>query len=129
MSLDAVVMVVAFMLLVVLGTKPFGLDGNESAGLVVAWIVIVLTLCVITFMKGRIALGAAVVLHPRSSVSGAPRASASPTRRGAGGATTAPSSRRRTSASRPTRAAHRWRDGFFNAIGGRPSEPDPPAGG
>ena len=127
-SLDAVVMVVAFMLLVVLGTKPFGLAGNESAGFVIAWIVIVLAVCVITFMKGRIALGALSVFIPIFGVWGASRI----------GKPTSPWARRRYDEAKlakaherfpPDSRAHRMRDGFFNAIGGRPSEPDPPAGG
>ncbi len=126
-SLDAVVMVSAFMLLVVLGTKPFGLDSGESPGIVVAWVAIVLTLCVITFMKGRIALGALSVFIPIFGVWGA-------TRLGKPGS---PWARRRYTGAKLERAherfppdsrGHRMRDGFFNAIGGRPSEPDPPAG-
>ncbi len=125
-SLDAVVMVSTFMLLVVLGTKPFGLEGGESPGIAVVGVAIVLVLCVVTFMKGRIALGALSVFIPVFGLWGASRL----------GKPGSPWGRRRYTGSKLERAherfppdsrGHRMRDAFFNAIGGRPSEPDPPA--
>ena len=125
-SLDAVVLVTAFMLLVVLGTKPFGIEDGESPGVAVAGVAIVLTLCVITFMKGRIALGALSVFIPVFGLWGALRL----------GKPASPWGRRRYTGAKLVRAherfppdsrGHRMRDAFFNAIGGRPSEPGPPA--
>jgi hypothetical protein len=127
-SLDAVVMVSAFMLLVVLGTKPFGLEGGESPGIAFAAVIVVFLLCLITFMKGRIGLGLLSVFIPICGIWGAARL----------GKPGSPWGRRRYSGAKLDRAherfppdsrGHRMRDSFFNAIGGRPSEPDPPPAG
>ena len=126
-SLDAVVMVSAFMLLVVLGTKPFGISSAESPEVAVLWGIVVLTVCVLSFMKGRIALGALSVFIPIFGIWGAMRL----------GKPGSPWGRRRYAGDKLDRAharfppdsrSHRMRDRFFDAIGGRPSEPDPPAG-
>lgn len=124
-SLDAVVLVTAFMGLVVIGTKPFGLESDESPALVIVAITQALILSVLSFLKGRIALGALAVLIPGLGLWGACRL----------GKPNSPWGRRRYSGRKLERAerrfppdsrGHRFRDAFFDAIGGRPSEPDPP---
>jgi len=126
-SLDAVVLVTAFMLLVVLGTKPFGIEGNESLESTVAVVALDLVLIVITFLKGRIGLGALAIFIPGLGLWGALRL----------GKPHSPWGRRRYSGKKLERAearfppdslGHRMRDGFLNAIGGRPSESVPQAG-
>lgn len=121
-SLDAVVLVTAFMLLVVLGTKPFGVEGNESPGATVAIVAIDLVLIVITFLKGRIGLGAIAIFIPGLAVWGSLRL----------GKPHSPWGRRRYKGKKLERAerrfppdslGHRIRDGFLNAIGGRPDPP------
>jgi hypothetical protein len=122
-SLDAVVLVTAFMLLVVIGTKPFGIEGNESPVTTVTVVALDLILIVITFMKGRIGLGALAVFIPGLALWGTCRL----------GKPHSPWGRRRYKGKKLERAGrrfppdsrgHRMRDGFLNAIGGRP---DPPA--
>jgi hypothetical protein len=120
-SLDAVVLVTVFMALVVLGTKPFGLEGKESAGIAAVAIAQALVLSVITFMKGRIGLGVLSVFIPFLGMWGALRL----------GRPESPWARHRYSEAKLARAHRRFppdsravraRDRFFNAIGGRPSE-------
>jgi hypothetical protein len=127
-SLDAVVLVTAFMALVVLGDKPFGLDGGEAPILVPIVIAQAFVLSAISFLKGRIALGALSVFIPFLGLWGTCRL----------GKPDSPWGRRRYSGKKLERArrrfppdsrGQRFRDGFLNAIGGRPSEPDPPAVG
>jgi hypothetical protein len=126
-SLDAVVLVCAFMALVVIGTKPFGLKGNEAPLIVLVIIAQALILSVLSFLKGRIALGALAVFIPFLGLWGACRL----------GKPDSPWARRRYSAEKLERAhrrfppdsrGRRFRDAFFDAIGGKPSLPDPPHG-
>ena len=56
-SFDAVVIAVAFAGLVVLGTKPFGLDDPASISGTAAAVALILGLAVICFAKGRLLLG------------------------------------------------------------------------
>ena len=125
-SLDAVVLVTAFMALVVLGDKPFGLEGGEGPFIVAVIIAQALILSIISFLKGRIALGALSVFIPFLGLWGTCRL----------GKPDSPWGRRRYSGKKLERARKRFppnsrgarfRDAFFNAIGGKPSEPDPPA--
>ena len=122
-SLDAVVLVTAFMALVILGDKPFGLDGSETPVLVAVIIAQALVLSIISFLKGRIGLGALSVFVPFLGLWGTCRL-AKPD---------SPWARRRYSAEKLERArmryppdsrGHRFRDWFFDAIGGKPTEPD-----
>lgn len=125
-SLDAVVLVTAFMALVVVGTKPFGLDDEGSitgTGIAIAQALI---LSVITFFKGRIALGALSVFIPFLGLWGALRL-AKPR---------SPWAHRRYSPEKMERAkkryppdspGERFKHAFFNAIGGKVSEPDAPS--
>jgi hypothetical protein len=124
-SLDAVVLVIAFMGLVVVGTKPFGLEGKESALIAAVTIAQALLLSIITFLKGRILLGALSVFVPFLGLWGTLRL----------GRPDSPWARRRYTAHKLARArarfpadsaGRRMQDAFFNAVGGRPSEiPEP----
>ena len=124
-SLDAVVLVTAFMALVALGTRPFGLEGGEAPILVPVIIAQALVLSIISFLKGRIALGALSVFIPGLGLWGTCRL-AKPD---------SPWGRRRYSGRKLERArarfppdsrGQRFRDAFFDAIGGKPSELDSP---
>lgn len=123
-SLDAVVLVVAFMALVVLGFKPFGLNGGESTGIVLIAICQALVLSVLTMLKGRLVIGALALFMPFFGVWGACRL-ANPR---------SPWAVRRYSAEKLARAharypatsrTNRFRRWFFDAIGGRPDVGDP----
>lgn len=121
-SLDAVVLVTAFMALVVLGTKPFGLSGRESFDIGAVAVAQALVLSIITFMKGRIGLGCLSIFVPFLGLWGTIRL----------GTPGSPWARRFYSESKLERARHRFppdslgnriRNGFFNAIGGRADDP------
>ena len=127
-SLDAVVLVVVFMALVVVGTTPFGLESGESTGIVAFFVVQTLVLSIITFLKGRIGLGTMSILLPGLGLWGALRL----------GKPGSPWARRRYSGAKLERArarfpldsrSRRMRDRFFDAIGGRPTDPEPPSEG
>ena len=125
-SIDAVLMTAVFMGLVVLGTSPFGLDGGETSWVAVAYAVQALILAFICFMKGRLFLGLLALFIPVFGLWGALRV----------GRPASPWSRRfyvgrspaklEKSESRfgPDALGTRARDGFFNAIGGRPDPPE-----
>ena len=121
-SLDAIVLVVAFMALVAAGSKPFGLDGGESQWIVAVVILVDLVFAVICFLKGRVAFGALSVFVPFLGLWGACRL----------GKPGSPWGRRRYAGRKLQRAearfppdsrGQRFRDWFFDAIGGKPSEP------
>ncbi len=123
-SLDAVVLVTVFMGLVVIGTEPFGLEGGEAPVLAALTVAQAFVLSIISFMKGRIGLGTLAIFIPFLGLWGALRL----------GKPTSPWGRRRYTGKKLARAearfppdslGHRMRDGFLNAIGGRPSLPDP----
>ncbi len=123
-SLDAVVLVVAFMGLVVLGFKPFGLDGGESTGIIAFAILQALVLSVLTMLKGRLVLGALALIVPLLGLWGVCRL-ANPR---------SPWAVRRYSPEKLARAmdrypadsrTNRFRRWFFDAIGGRPDVGDP----
>ena len=127
-ALDAVVLACVFMVLVVIGTKPFGIEGGESPGAVVAVVAVDLMLAVITFLKGRIGLGTVSLFIPIFGLWGACRL----------GRPTSPWGRRRYSGEKlarsesrfpPDSLGQRMRDRFFDAIGGRPTHGNPSVGG
>jgi hypothetical protein len=121
-SLDAVIFVVAFMALVVIGTKPFGLD--EPASVVVTAYVVAQTIVLsgISFFKGRIALGLLAIFVWPCGLWAACRLAmpSSPWARRFYGDEKLARARRRFP---PDRRGVRLRDSFFDAIGGRVSEP------
>jgi hypothetical protein len=72
-SIDAVVVAAAFAALVVLGTKPFGLDDPGSiAGTAVA-VAVMVGLAVTCFLKGRVLLGVIGLFVPVFALAGAVR--------------------------------------------------------
>jgi hypothetical protein len=125
-SLDAVIFVVAFMALVVIGTKPFGLDEPASV-LVTAYVVTqTIVLSGISFFKGRIALGLLAIFIWPCGLWAASRLAmpSSPWAHRFYDKEKLARARKRFPPDRPS--AH-FRDRFFDAIGGRVSEPDPPS--
>jgi hypothetical protein len=63
-SVDAVVIVTIFMLLVAVGTRPFGLDEPESLVPTILIVVQAVVLSGISFLKGRIVLGVVAIFIP-----------------------------------------------------------------
>ncbi len=123
-SLDAVVLVVAFMALVGAGAKPFGLSQPLPTGVVVFAVVQALVLSVISFLKGRIGLGVIAVFVPGFGLWAACRLAKpnSPwARRRYGDAKIERAVRRFP----PERRGARFRRRFFDAVGGRVSEDEP----
>ncbi len=127
-SLDAVVFVAAFMLLVVVGTRPFGLDEPESAIATAIIVFQALLFASISFLKGRIFLGVVAIFIPFFGIWATCRI----------GKPNSPWARRfykghrehkleqARERFRPDSPGHRTWTAVLNAIGGRPSEPDPP---
>ena len=122
-SLDAVILVCAFMALVVLGVRPFGLNQPLPAAAEAIWAAQALVLSLISFFKGRIALGVMAVFMPGLGIWATCRL-AKPS---------SPWARRFYSEAKLERAAARFpadrrgarfRAWFFDAIGGRVSEAD-----
>jgi hypothetical protein len=72
-SFDAVVCSLAFALLVVLGTRPFGLDEPASVWGTVAAVGAVLAIAAVAFMKGRVLLGVIGLFVPVVALAGAVR--------------------------------------------------------
>ncbi len=123
-SLDAVILATAFMALAVTGTKPFGLNEPLSVELTVLVVVQALALSASSFFKGRIALGVIAVFIPGFGLWAACRL-AKPN---------SPWARRFYSEAKidralrrypPGRRGARFRQRFFDAIGGRVSEDEP----
>lgn len=123
-SLDAIVLVVALMALVATGSKPFGLDGGETGWLIPAWVLFDLLMAVGAFLKGRILLGALSVMVPIFGLWGTCRLAKphSPWARRRYGPEKLARAEKRFPPDSRGRRFHAW---FFDAIGGKPSEPDP----
>jgi hypothetical protein len=124
-SLDAVILVTAFMALVVIGVQPFGLDEPLSVGLTAFAVLQALLLSGIAFLKGRIGLGAVAVFLPGFGLWATCRL-AEPT--SAWARRFYDDDKRARAAERfpPDRLGARWRARFLDAIGGRVTEADPP---
>lgn len=123
LSLDAVILVVAFMGLVVIGFKPFGVDevvGPAATALVVAE---VLVFCVIAFFKGRIGMGIVGIFIPGVAIWASCRL-AHPTSPWARRFYKEGKIERAQKRFPPDRRGLRVRDAFFNAIGGKVSTND-----
>jgi hypothetical protein len=130
-SLDATVVAAAFAALVVLGTKPFGLDDPASiAGTAVA-VALVLGLAVMCFAKGRVLLGVVGLFVPAVALVGALRL-ANPSSAWARWRYSRPRLERAEARFGPTRRATRWQRRAADLIAGAPSpqstEAVPPAG-
>jgi hypothetical protein len=72
-SFDAVACSCAFALLVVIGTRPFGLDDPGSITGTAVVVVVVVVLAVVCFAKGRVLLGVIGLFVPAVAVVGAAR--------------------------------------------------------
>lgn len=125
-SLDAVILVSVFMALVVIGTKPFGLSRPLPIGLTALVAVQALALSVVSFLKGRIALGVLAVFIPGLGLWATCRL-AKPSSPWARRFYSDETKERAAARFPPDRAGARFRARFFDAIGGRITEADPPA--
>jgi hypothetical protein len=121
LSFDAVVIAGAFAALIVLGTKPFGLDDPASIWGTAAAVALVLGLAVMCFAKGRVLYGVVGLFVPAVALVGAVRL-AHPS---------SPWARSRYSGRRLERAAARfgpggrgtrWQRRIADAVSGAPSE-------
>jgi hypothetical protein len=123
-SLDAVVLVVAFMGLVVVGIRPFGLTDGNSAPVAIFGIVQALLLSIISFFKGRIGHGVVAIFIPFFGLWASCRLAKpnSPWSRKFYDEAKVARSKERFP---PGGRASRWRTDIFNAIGGKVSEKDP----
>ncbi|MEZ5120132.1 MAG: hypothetical protein R2736_00895 [Solirubrobacterales bacterium] len=122
-SLDAVIMAAVFAALVVIGVQPWGLDESSSILGTGAWVVIMLVLAGLSFMKGRIMLGLVAIFVPIVGLWGAVRLArpSSPWAQRYGEEKLTRAQER----FRPDRPGARLGRDFLNLIGGAPSLPDP----
>jgi hypothetical protein len=118
-SFDAVVIAAAFAALVVLGTKPFGLDDPASISATAAAVVLILGLAVICFVKGRLLLGVLGLFVPIVALIGALRL-AHPSSLWAR-RYSRPRLQRAIARFSPDRRATRWRRRIADLIAGAPS--------
>ena len=124
-SLDAAILVTAVMALVVIGTKPFGLDEPLSVSVTAFAVVQAIGLSAISFYKGRIMLGVIAVFIPFVGLWAACRL-APPTSLWARRFYGERKSGRALARFPADRRAIRLRERFFDAIGGRVSQAGPP---
>ena len=124
-SFDAVVCTCAFAALVVIGTRPFGLDEASSILGTAAVVGAIVVLAIACFAKGRVFLGVVGIFIPVVAVAGAVRL-AKPTSLWA---------KWRYDGSKLEKARHRYaltrsgarvRRRMADLIAGAPSRPDPP---
>lgn len=123
-SLDAVIMAAVFAGLVVVGVQPWGLDESGSIFGTGLWVIVTVGLAGITFMKGRLLLGLLGIFIVPFGLWGAVRLAtpSSPFAKRYGPDKLARAKERY----RPDRRSARLASDFLNAIGGKPSLPDPP---
>ena len=72
-SFDAVVATVAFGVLVVLGTRPFGLDDPTSITVTAVSVAVIGALAIVCFAKGRVVFGIIAIFIPLAALLVAPR--------------------------------------------------------
>jgi hypothetical protein len=120
-SFDAVVCTCAFALLVVVGTRPFGLDEPASIAGTALAITVVASLAIVCFAKGRVLLGVVGLFVPAVALVGAVRLGkpASPWARRRYRGDVLERARRRFGSDRP---AERTRRRASDLIAGAPSE-------
>ena len=120
-SFDALVCSCAFGALVVIGTRPFGLEEPASVWVSVATVAAVLALAAVGFAKGRIVLGVFGLFIPLFALVAATRLARprSPWATWRYGEDKLARSRRRFAASRPLTRAHRR---LGDLVAGAPSE-------
>jgi hypothetical protein len=123
-SLDAVVMATIFAVLVVVGVQPWGLDESGSILGTALWVGVTLLLASVTFLKGRILLGVVTLFVPFVGLWSAVRLGkpAAPFAKRYGPEKLARARERFRADRRSARLGRR----LLDAIGGAPSEPDPP---
>jgi hypothetical protein len=127
-SFDAVVIAVAFAGLVVLGTKPFGLDDPASISGTAAAVALIIGLAVICFAKGRLLLGVIGLFVPVVALIGALRL-AHPSSLWARRRYSRLRLERATVRFSPTRRVARWQRRISDLIAGAPSaQPSPVVG-
>lgn len=124
-SLDAVVLATVFAGLVVFGVNPYGLDEAGSIVGTAAWVAVTLALAGIAFFKGRMLLGMVAIFVPFVAGVWAAVRLAKPTSPWARRYDAGKLARARARYGPDTRGA-RFGRRFLDAIGGAPSEPDPP---
>jgi hypothetical protein len=125
-SLDAVVVAAAFAALVVLGTKPFGLDDPASITGTAVTVAVILGLAVVCFLKGRVLLGVVGVFIPVVALVGAVRLAhpASPWARWRYSGARLEEARARFD---PSRRAGRWQRRVEDLVAGAPTSDGPTA--
>jgi hypothetical protein len=131
-SFDATVVAAAFAALVVLGTKPFGLDDPASITGTAVGVALVLGLAVVCFAKGRVLFGVVGLFVPVVALVGAVRL-AHPSSLWARWRYSRPRLERAEVRFGPTRRATRWQRRIADLIAGAPSTHStgaapPPAG-
>lgn len=122
-SLDAVVLVVAFMGLVVIGIRPFGLEDGSSSPVEILTIIQALTLSVISFFKGRIDHGVVAIFIPFFGLWATCRL-AKPNSPWARRFYSEKKVERSKERFPPDSRSVRWRTAFYNAIGGKVTPKD-----
>jgi hypothetical protein len=120
-SFDAVVVAAAFAGLVVLGTKPFGLDDPGSISGTAGTVALILGLAIICFVKGRLLLGVIGLFLPVFALTGALL--------WARWRYSRPRLERANARFSPTRRATRWQRRIADLIAGAPgAKPTPVVG-
>jgi hypothetical protein len=120
LSFDAVVVATAFAALVVLGTKPFGLDDPGSIFVTAAAVVVILGLALVCFAKGRILSGVIGLFIPAVALVGAVRL-AHPASPWARSRYSAPRLDQAAARFGPGRRAVRWQRRIADLVAGSPS--------
>jgi hypothetical protein len=128
-SLDAVILATVFAGLVVIGVQPYGLDDAGSVLGTAAWFAITLAFAAIAFLKGRILLGMVAIFIPFLSGGWAMIRLAKPGSPWARSRYDERKLERARARYGPDTRGARFSRAFLDAIGGRPSLPDPPPPG
>jgi hypothetical protein len=124
-SFDAVVCTCAFAALVVVGTRPFGLDEASSIAGTAAVVGAILALAIVCFAKGRVLFGVIGIFIPVVALAGAVRL-AHPTSLWAKWRYDPHKLDRARRRFAVTRSGVRARRRLEDLIAGAPSKPDPP---
>jgi hypothetical protein len=125
-SLDAVVVAAAFAALVVLGTKPFGLDDPASIAGTALAVGVVVGLAVMCFLKGRVLLGVIGLFVPVFGLVGAMRL-AHPASPWARWRYRGPRLERARARFDPSRRAGRWGRRAGDLVAGAPTQDSAPS--
>ncbi|MGB2694651.1 MAG: hypothetical protein WBD55_05620 [Dehalococcoidia bacterium] len=123
-SLDAVAIATVFMGLVFLGSRPFEFDPGPEIG-VISWIVVVMALCVVSFLKERIVYGMVGMFFPPFAMLGAARLGkpGSPWAKWRyGDKNHGKQARSQDRFDDSNRRANKIKDALFNLVGGRSTD-------